>query len=89
MDEDHVLIQKAKSLGIGMYGSNTMSDQALIDCPSIKMGPGDSLWSHSADEYILVEEIECALDDYLVLLDAVFLVERVEKDKKKEDETLG
>ncbi len=56
--QDHPLVAAAKKLGKKMYGSPTTSDQALIPAPSIKMGPGDSARSHSADEFIYIKEIE-------------------------------
>lgn len=66
--ESHPLIQSAKALGKKLYGSPTTSDQALIPAPSIKMGPGDSARSHSADEFIYVKEIEEGIDAYIKLL---------------------
>lgn len=66
---DHPLVQAAKQLGIRQYGSPTTSDQALIPVPSVKMGPGDSARSHSADEYIYVDEINTGIDTYIKLLD--------------------
>ncbi|HKZ38417.1 MAG TPA: M20 family metallo-hydrolase, partial [Chryseolinea sp.] len=49
---DHPLVVSAKKIGLRLYGSPTTSDQALIPVPSVKIGPGDSARSHSADEYI-------------------------------------
>jgi acetylornithine deacetylase/succinyl-diaminopimelate desuccinylase-like protein len=67
--ENHFLIQSAKKLGKKSYGSPTTSDQALIPVPSIKMGPGDSARSHSADEFIYVSEIRGGIDSYIELLE--------------------
>ncbi|NJM24699.1 MAG: M20 family metallo-hydrolase [Bacteroidia bacterium] len=53
---DHPLVAAATEMGIRQYGSPTTSDQALIPVPSVKMGPGDSARSHSADEFIFVHE---------------------------------
>jgi acetylornithine deacetylase len=64
----HPLVLSAKQMGKKLYGSPTTSDQALIPAPSIKMGPGDSARSHSADEFIFVEEIRKGLDDYITLI---------------------
>ena len=50
------------------FGSPTLSDQALMPFPSFKLGPGQSARSHSANEYILVSEIEDAINTYLKLL---------------------
>src|SRR5690606_11740088 len=69
--DDHVLVAAAKSLGIARYGSPTTSDQALIPVPSIKMGPGDSARSHTADEFIWVDEIHKGIETYINVLDYI------------------
>jgi acetylornithine deacetylase len=66
--KNHPLVQSGIKLGRTMYGSPTTSDKALIDCPSLKMGPGDSARSHSSDEFIFVNEIEEGIDLYIKLL---------------------
>lgn len=66
--KDHFLVQAGLEMGIETYGSPTLSDQALLHCPSLKMGPGDSLRSHSADEFIYLEEINQAIEQYILLL---------------------
>lgn len=71
--EDHPLVVAGKSLGKKLYGSPTTSDQALIPTPSIKMGPGDSARSHSADEFIYVHEIEEGIESYISLLEKIIL----------------
>lgn len=68
---DHPLVKAATTLGIPQYGSPTTSDQALIPVPSVKMGPGDSARSHSADEFIYVSEIVKGIDTYVALLNQV------------------
>ena len=70
---EHPLVQRAVALGRVPFGSPTLSDQALMPFPSLKMGPGDSSRSHTADEYIEICEIEEALDLYFKLLDGLFL----------------
>ena len=65
---DHQLMMAGKRVGKKMYGSPTTSDQALIPAPSIKMGPGDSARSHSADEFIYLKEIELGIHSYVDLL---------------------
>jgi acetylornithine deacetylase/succinyl-diaminopimelate desuccinylase-like protein len=65
---DHPLVSAAKKLGIPLYGSPTTSDQALIPVPSVKIGPGDSARSHTADEFIYVAEIVKGIDTYIALL---------------------
>jgi acetylornithine deacetylase len=51
-----------------MYASMTMSDQALMRFPTIKFGPGDSQRSHTADEFIYVDEIYNGIDTYIDFL---------------------
>ena len=70
---DHPLVLSAKKLRMKLYGSPTTSDQALIPVPSVKVGPGDSARSHSADEFIYVDEIEKGIDTYIKLLNNVIL----------------
>lgn len=65
---NHPFVQKAKQLKRELYGSPTLSDQALMPFPSVKIGPGKSARSHTADEYILVSEIEEAIEIYINLL---------------------
>lgn len=71
IDPNHILVKSAKNLGLELYGSPTTSDQALIPVPSVKMGPGDSARSHTADEFIFVAEIVKGIDTYIKLLDQV------------------
>ncbi|MCF8452726.1 MAG: M20 family metallo-hydrolase [Pedobacter sp.] len=65
---DHPIVKAGIALGRETYGSPTTSDQALLDIPSLKMGPGDSARSHMADEYIYIKEIEEGIDLYIKLL---------------------
>ena len=67
--EGHPLVQRAIELGRVPFGSPTLSDQALMPFPSMKMGPGKSSRSHTADEFIFIKEIEEAIGLYLRLLD--------------------
>lgn len=67
--EDHELVQAGISLGMKTYGSPTLSDQAMLSCPSLKLGPGDSTRSHSADEFIYVMEVEEGIELYIKLLE--------------------
>lgn len=68
IDLQHPLVQRCIALGMTPFGSPTLSDQALMPFPSFKLGPGQSARSHSANEYILVSEIEDAINKYLQLL---------------------
>jgi acetylornithine deacetylase len=65
---DHELVQAGIALGRKTYGSPTLSDQAALECPSLKIGPGLSTRSHSANEFIFVHEIEEAIEIYIQLL---------------------
>ena len=68
---DHPFVKRAVELGKKPYGSPTLSDQALMKFPSVKIGPGKSSRSHTADEYIMVHEIEEAITVYIQLLDGL------------------
>lgn len=70
---DHPLVKRAMEMGLKPFGSPTLSDQALMPFPSLKMGPGESCRSHTADEYILIDEIEDAIKVYMELLDGITL----------------
>lgn len=65
---DHPLVRAGLALNIKYYGSPTTSDKALMRFPALKMGPGDSARSHTADEFILVEEINSGIELYIQLL---------------------
>ena len=68
IDSSHPLVQACLRLGLQPFGSPTLSDQALMPFPSLKMGPGDSARSHAADEYICVDEIAAAMDLYMKII---------------------
>lgn len=65
---DHPLVKAGIALGRSAYGSPTTSDKALMPFPALKMGPGDSARSHTANEYIYIEEINNGIDLYIQLL---------------------
>ena len=69
----HPLVQAGVALGMKTYGSPTLSDQSKLSCPSLKLGPGDSTRSHSADEFIYLREIEEGIEKYIELLNKVLL----------------
>lgn len=73
IDEQHPLVQAGLQIGKKSFGSATLSDKALMPFPALKMGPGDSARSHSADEFIYLEEIEKGINDYIALLNIVLL----------------
>ena len=68
---DHSIVKRGQELNLSIFGSPTLSDQALMPFPSLKMGPGDSARSHTADEYILTREIVEAVQIYVELLDSL------------------
>lgn len=73
---EHPLVLRCVEMGMRPFGSPTLSDQALMPFPSIKLGPGQSSRSHSADEFIRISEVRDALDKYILLLDGLELTER-------------
>lgn len=73
VSENHPVVRAGRKIGKKLYGSPTTSDQALIPVPSIKMGPGDSARSHSADEFIYTKEIEEGINSYISLLSEIIL----------------
>ena len=68
---NHELVKAGIDIGRSTYGSPTLSDQAVLTCPSLKLGPGDSTRSHSADEFIYINEIEEGIKIYVELLNRV------------------
>lgn len=71
IDINHPFVQKAIELGKTPFGSPTLSDEALMNFPSVKIGPGKSSRSHTADEYVMLAEIEEAIRMYIQLLDGL------------------
>lgn len=66
--DEHPIVRAASALDIPRFGSPTMSDQALMPFPSVKIGPGRSERSHTAEEYVTLEEIATGLRRYLDLI---------------------
>ena len=66
---DHPIVKAGLEAGRSCYGSPTTSDKALIPFPALKIGPGDSARSHTADEYIYVDEIKEGIELYVRLLE--------------------
>ena len=71
IDPEHELVKAALKNGAKPYGSPTTSDQALIPVPSVKMGPGNSSRSHTANEFIWLIEIEEGIDKYINMLSEI------------------
>jgi len=71
IDMRHPIVQRGMMMGIKTFGSPTMSDQALMPFTTLKIGPGDSARSHTADEYIGIDEIKNGIETYINLLDGL------------------
>lgn len=74
---EHPLVQAGLELGKTSYGSPTLSDQALMPFTTLKLGPGDSARSHTADEYIYVKEVREGIASYIELLELFFKKEKL------------
>lgn len=68
---ENPFVQRAIIIGKTPYGSPTLSDQTFMPFPTLKMGPGDSARSHTANEYIHLSEIREAIELYVKLLDGL------------------
>jgi len=71
IDEHHPVVIAGKSLGKKVYGSPTLSDKALVGIPALKCGPGNSAQSHSADEFININDIKEGISFYIELIEKV------------------
>jgi acetylornithine deacetylase len=71
IDENHPIVKAGLEIGRTTYGSPTSSDQAIIPCTSIKIGPGDSTRSHTADEFIYINEIKEGIEIYIKILEKI------------------
>ncbi len=69
INKEHPLVRRCLSMGMQPFGSPTLSDQALMPFPSLKLGPGESSRSHTADEFIRLTEVRQGIDTYIELLD--------------------
>ncbi|GAB3645882.1 M20 family metallo-hydrolase [Echinicola sediminis] len=74
LPKDHKIWEVIHKLQLKCYGSPTLSDQALIPYPSIKIGPGDSARSHTPDEFIYLDEIDQGIDRYVEILRSYFKI---------------
>ncbi len=68
---DHPLVKAGIALGKGYYGSPTTSDKALMPFSTLKMGPGDSARSHTADEFIYLDEIKDGIATYIKMVEQI------------------
>ena len=71
IDKGHPIVQAGIALGRSTYGSPTTSDQSLLDIQSVKVGPGDSARSHTADEFVYVDEIREGIELYINMLESI------------------
>ncbi len=68
ISENHPLVRRGMAMGKQVYGSPTLSDQAMMPFETLKMGPGESARSHTPDEYVMLSEIRAGIRDYIELL---------------------
>ncbi len=73
IDKNHHFVQAGIKLGRKIYGSPTLSDQSVLTCQSVKLGPGNSTRSHQANEYILKNEIKEGIDLYIKILTEILI----------------
>src|SRR5580698_9459515 len=71
IDKEHPIVKAGVALERDTYGSPTTSDQSLLDIPSLKVGPGDSARSHTADEFVYVDEIREGIELYIEMLSSI------------------
>ncbi|MBS1528693.1 MAG: M20 family metallo-hydrolase [Bacteroidetes bacterium] len=71
IEKNHPIVQAGLALGRTTYGSPTTSDQSLLDIQSLKVGPGDSARSHTADEFVYLDEIREGIDLYIQMLEKI------------------
>jgi acetylornithine deacetylase len=74
IETNHPIVHAAEELQIPLFGSPTTSDQAVIPFPSVKMGPGESERSHTADEFIYLAEIEDGIEGYITLFERLNVI---------------
>ncbi|HDR68628.1 MAG TPA: M20/M25/M40 family metallo-hydrolase [Bacteroidaceae bacterium] len=84
LPEGHFFYQAIQQTGLVPFGSLTLSDMAVLPFPAVKMGPGHSSRSHSANEYVLIREIENGADVYTRFIQSVYNIL-----KPQADETMG
>lgn len=70
---EHPIVERLVMMGAEPFGSPTLSDQALMPWQSVKLGPGSSSRSHTADEYICLDEIRSAIETYIKILNGITL----------------
>ncbi len=71
ISRNHPIVKAGIAFGRITYGSPTLSDQSILSCSSLKLGPGDSSRSHQSDEYIELSEIDEAIDLYIKIFEKI------------------
>lgn len=71
IDPNHSIVNRGQSIGREIFGSPTLSDQVHFKCPTVKIGPGRSERSHTADEFIYLAEIDEGIKIYIDLLNGL------------------
>lgn len=69
ISQEHPIVKRAHGIGLQLFGSATTSDQVVMPFDSVKIGPGDSARSHTANEYVLHSEIRAGIETYIQLLE--------------------
>lgn len=69
--QDHLLFRATKKVNASVFASPTLSDQALMPWPSVKVGPGHSPRSHTPNEFIYLKEIEQGISFYKNYIEAI------------------
>ncbi len=77
IDNKHPLVVAGNAVNLESYGSPTCSDKALMPFPTLKIGPGDSARSHTADEYIFIDEIKDGITGYYNILKNIIITNKV------------
>ena len=76
--QDHILMTCLKKLSVETYVSPTTSDWMRLNCPAIKMGPGESERSHQSDEFVFIKELEQGIEGYINFINELAVIYREE-----------
>lgn len=74
--QNHPLMECVNKLGVETYVSPTTSDWMRIDCPAIKMGPGESERSHQSDEFVFIDELQQGIEGYIRFVENLAVIYR-------------
>ncbi len=73
IDLAHPIVRAGAAIGLESFGSSTLSDKALMPFPALKIGPGESGRSHTADEFVMLDELYAGIDTYIRLLTQILI----------------